>query len=212
VPPTLRMATSMTGLTDQERIELLDRAIFEHGIPAEKIEFAESLVSQFEERGSLSEKQWPWVDRLPHLGEMTVPSLHSVITFMDAAGSQLKFPKLFFTVGDEASEWGQLEVHLSRAGQKSSKPGSVTVTSEGDFDTATYFGRITRDGVFSPSAACTTKANKLLIRLQQDFAATVAAAGKHSGRCAMCNKALSDERSLAAGYGKTCAKNWALPW
>jgi len=36
--------------------------------------------------------------------------------------------------------------------------------------------------------------------------------GKNTGMCCFCNSALSDERSLKAGFGKTCAHNWGLKW
>lgn len=36
--------------------------------------------------------------------------------------------------------------------------------------------------------------------------------GKDMARCCFCYKALEDERSLAVGYGKTCAGRWGLPW
>lgn len=36
--------------------------------------------------------------------------------------------------------------------------------------------------------------------------------GKAAGKCCLCSRKLSDDKSLSAGYGGTCAKNYGLPY
>ena len=36
--------------------------------------------------------------------------------------------------------------------------------------------------------------------------------GSRTGRCMFCRRKLSDDRSLAVGYGPDCAKSHFLPW
>lgn len=43
-------------------------------------------------------------------------------------------------------------------------------------------------------------------------AAEAAHYGRLYGRCVFCGRALSDDRSIAVGYGATCAKHHDLPW
>ena len=42
--------------------------------------------------------------------------------------------------------------------------------------------------------------------------ATAKAYGKLTSNCSFCGKELSDERSIRAGWGPTCAENFGLPW
>ena len=54
--------------------------------------------------------------------------------------------------------------------------------------------------------------HKLLQRLAADPAGVASKYGKMTGRCCFCHLQLTDAKSLAVGYGKTCAKNYGLPW
>lgn len=52
-------------------------------------------------------------------------------------------------------------------------------------------------------------------QLRPEHALTVEQAkqwGALYGTCAYCGKVLTDERSIEAGYGETCARNRSLPW
>ncbi len=40
----------------------------------------------------------------------------------------------------------------------------------------------------------------------------IASLGQESGKCGICNRALTDPVSRSIGYGETCAANWKLPW
>lgn len=60
-----------------------------------------------------------------------------------------------------------------------------------------------------------TKAAGALYQLTPEHAITAdqaAVFGKLYGKCVFCSKALTDPRSIHAGYGETCAGNHGLPW
>ncbi len=78
-----------------------------------------------------------------------------------------------------------------------------------------FYGTIDRaTGTFYPTTAAEAD-NKVLSTMEQfrlDPVETTIRLGKKGGRCSFCNKGLSDHRSIAHGYGSTCAKNYSLPW
>jgi len=51
---------------------------------------------------------------------------------------------------------------------------------------------------------------KLLSELAKDPIKVAKEHGKLSGKCCFCNKALTDEKSTAAGYGPVCSKHYHL--
>lgn len=55
---------------------------------------------------------------------------------------------------------------------------------------------------------------KHALSLIRGVGTTLAAAryGQKTGKCGYCHLALSDPRSLTAGYGEKCAKDRGLPW
>lgn len=78
-----------------------------------------------------------------------------------------------------------------------------------------FYGTIDRNtGTFYPtkSAEADDKVMAVMEQFRQDPGETAVRLGKKGGRCSFCNANLSDHRSVAHGYGPTCAKNYALPW
>jgi hypothetical protein len=74
---------------------------------------------------------------------------------------------------------------------------------------------VTKDGEWEPTKmadSLKTELTSVLVALAQAPAATAAQYGHLTGKCAFCGSFLSDARSTAVGYGKTCAARWALPW
>lgn len=176
--------------------------------------FASSLVEQFKNRGYLSDKQTPWVDHL--LARCTgkgavektfVGDFSGVLKLFDMAGKSLNHPKITLAVDE-------LTVVLSVAGPHSKAPGTVNVTDGGGFGTGQWFGRVERTGMWTPGLrpdkATIGKVQGLLTRLSEAPAETASKYGKLTGRCCFCNGKLTDNKSLAAGYGPTCAKNFGL--
>lgn len=84
------------------------------------------------------------------------------------------------------------------------------MTDGGGFHTGSFFGRIRQDGCFEPSGRCTDEILETLREFSRDPADYAAAYGRRSGNCCFCYRPLTDERSLAAGYGPVCAENYGL--
>ena len=76
---------------------------------------------------------------------------------------------------------------------------------------AVYFGRLVGANFYGTHRA-TTEIRDRLSAFDRDPIGHITYQGKLYGQCCLCNKPLTDDRSLAAGYGARCAKNWQLPW
>lgn len=174
-------------------------------LPAKDQSFAQSLIAQFELRGSLSEKQAYWVDKLA-AGAAPRPEPVQIDTWgirriFDTAMATLKRPAIVID-----------GLRLSIAGPKASVPGSINVTTAGAFEDRTWFGRILEDGTFKPSKDATPEVIEALKAFAANPAAHAAAHGHKTGSCCFCNRELTDERSVAVGYGPICAGHYGLPW
>lgn len=125
--------------------------------------------------------------------------------FADAVSPRLKYPHINLDTGHGA-------VVMRLAGAKSKHPGSVTVTSEGGYDFSVFYGRITTTGELQSKPAMTAEIVELLRRFSDDPITVACECGAITGHCCFCGLPLSDIRSVAHGYGETCAKAWNLPW
>lgn len=198
-----------------ERIETLKAHI--DGLPSSKMEFANSLLTQYARKKKLSDKQWEWVDRLADMAQgipdFTAPQpenvgaltgLHSL--FKNAA-AKLKYPAIMLQTPS-----GE-RVDLSRAGDHSKNPGHIYVKMPEGLG---YAGKVDPDGHFFPVRKVDDSTKQELAYLLREMARhpaeTAAKHGKLTGRCCFCNKSLTDEKSTNVGYGKTCASHYGLPW
>lgn len=188
-------------------------------LPPKDQTFALSLLQQQSRTGKLSAKQWPWVtklvDRIDHpqpvtearnLGDQT-----ALRAMFATAGAKIKFPHLLLR--HDCGEYAET-LKLWIAGARSSQPGSLSVVT-----TATnreWLGRVHQDGTWTPghtrSAIEYDSVADLLSELIAAPTAFLADNGKSAGACCYCGTELTDARSVAAGYGQTCAKKWGLPW
>jgi hypothetical protein len=178
--------------------------------------FAESLLEQSSRR-MLSPKQNEWVGKLVARASAPAPigteigaSIMGVVELLDRAAEHLKYPKLLVRVGDQ-------DLRISIAGERSSAPGSINVTSTAKgWTDRVFFGRVTRTGVYEPHRDVqpeTATAITLALRaLAADPAGVAAAYGKLTGNCCFCGDTLTDGRSTEVGYGPVCAKHYGLPW
>jgi hypothetical protein len=197
------------------------------GLPDSKLGFATSLISQFARKRSLSPKQTPYVAELlaiakgekkqPERVKMDVGSFAGVIALFKTAGGKLKYPKITLKLGEQI-------VILSVAGAQAKAPGTVNLNSEGSWGNRSWYGRVSPDGVFERSNQLSDEFAAVLVPILQELATDTAAAvqryGKMSGSCMFCNTKLgspdgtpntpTSARSVAAGFGETCAKNWGL--
>ena len=180
--------------------------------------FALSMLSNLRGRG-LSEKQMYWVGVLykratgqddPPPAPVNVGDVSGIVALLEKAGSRLKFPAFVVAMPDGA------DVRISVAGAKSKVPGAINVTSLGSFENRTWYGRITRDGVFEPSRKVSidtiTEVAMALVTMAKDPTGTAATYGKRTGNCCFCSRGLKDERSVHVGYGPICADHYGLRW
>lgn len=179
-------------------------------------DFPSSLLRQFDQRGSLSEKQWFWVAKLaseasaPRQAEQ-LPPFNGVLELFERARQHLKYPKIWLQFGDNRDP-----IRLHVAGERSRYAGSIQITDGTGFG-GKYYGRVNADGRADLSDKnLTPNAKQNLVRVLSELAerpAEVAAAYGHlTGNCCFCHKSLTDERSTSVGYGPVCAKSYGLPW
>lgn len=174
-------------------------------------DFAVSLLQQFDERGTLSEKQAYWLRKLADRAAGTPEPDHGIdgtalIAYFDrAAEAGLQYPKMKLTAGGHP-------LVLSRCGPRSKHHGAINVTDGGSFEDGRWFGRIARDGSFTAGQACYGDVLAVLRALAADPVKTSALYGQRTGSCCFCRRHLEDYRSVAMGYGPICAEKWGLPW
>ena len=166
-------------------------------------------------RGDVSREQAYWLHRLAveqgtriqreanpiKLGE----NLEPIFGLFEKASRKLKFPSITLRTADGA------EVVMKRAGARSRYAGQVFVTDGGRFGENRYYGRIGAEG-FVAGRDWNPALEPLLREFAKNPAEVAAKHGRLTGHCCFCEKALTDARSLAVGYGSTCAKNYDLPW
>jgi hypothetical protein len=164
--------------------------------------FATDLLRSYRGRG-LSDKQAYWVQTLAD--RVTAPkgpaasglNLEPLAVMMRRAkDAGLVHPKVRLA-------YEGMTFSLSLAGAASANAGHLYVKIDGD-----YVGKISPAGDY--------RGKPLAVAALQSFSADPVAAaksyGKLTGCCSFCSRPLSDERSTANGYGKTCAAKYGMPW
>jgi hypothetical protein len=184
-------------------------------LSAKDQEFAKSMLSKHAKWGSFTLGQQKWVDILVERAEAgpQVPLVGDVGNFagvyklFEVAKAKQKYPKLHLQVADH------MPVVLSVAGDKSKYPGQINVTDGGPFGQNKWYGRVNKDGEWVVGRGEFPEIGevaKLLRELGEDPAGVAAKYGKVTGYCCFCHRPLSDEKSVAVGYGPVCAEKWGL--
>lgn len=196
------------------RIDTLKTGVMQ--LPAKDQDFAKSLIRQHASKGNLSEKQWVWVEKLADVIEgvpdFTVevapehgPYERVIALFLKAQSPKLKYPNMTIEIGSGH------EVTLTLQNSKFGpwvKLSTKWSTVHGLID----FKGFLKVKTFAASQEKVEVAmHEALTNLLADPIAFASAKGKASGCCIFCKSELSDEKSVAWGYGPTCAKNWGLP-
>lgn len=177
-------------------------------------EFARSLLEQFERKQYLSEKQWPWIEKLADLSINPAPAAKTeevgdftgVVDLLETGHGNLKYPKIRLALADQSP------VVLGIAGNGSKFPGTINVTDGKPFGENIWYGRVNTDGTYTTSRETTDEVIELLKALAEDPAEVAAAYGRLTGNCCFCHRPLVDDRSTETGYGPVCARNYDLPW
>lgn len=191
---------------------------------ARRSEFGESLLQQHSEGRTLSAKQIPWVAKLAaeHADRMSgngdsgskpaspkVRGVERLFAMFDSArASGLQYPKILATVAG-------LDVRLTIASDRATYPGTMNVVVGSNH----WLGRVSRDGsadIYKGRCAEVGVEVKSVVYALETFAADpagiAAAYGHRFGSCCCCGRKLTDGRSVAVGYGATCAAHWGLPY
>lgn len=190
-------------------------------LPVKDQAFAKSLLAQARVK-QLSSKQQYWVGKLadqvtqpqlpldPPQPTKEVGSMTGVLELFAKASKKLKYPKIRLEMPSG------LPLALGLAGPHSKEPGSIQLTDGGSYGQNVWYGRVTPEGTLKPSnklsGPVVDEMQAFLEQLARRPAQVAAEYGKMTGHCCFCLAKLSDPKSVAAGYGKTCAKNYGLPW
>lgn len=192
------------------RVNMLD-------VPEKDRGFAKSLLESFDRYGHLTDKQMYWVEKLnnraigvekpPVMKTENVGSFQPVMDLFNKAKQHLKYPKIKLDTGSQ-------EVQLSVAGPNSKAPGTVNVTDGQPFGMNKWFGRVTPEGVWEQNPHFTEMqlqpVRRLLQALATDPAETARKYALLTGNCAFCGAKLTDPKSTAVGFGRTCASHFGL--
>lgn len=210
---------------DSELVARLQAAI--PSLPRTDHRFAQGICEAQERYGSLTDGRRTWARKLidrangaqEAVAARTVGDLSGILALFGKAKTHLKFPAIELSVPGYAAEQS---IHVSIAGERAKEPGSLTVLSCEKYDTGKefperrWFGRITLAGVFVPGRKLDDQYRDAILTRLRAFAVDPSKVGGEDGRlhgrCCFCRKALSDERSTAAGFGAKCAKNFGLVW
>lgn len=177
--------------------------------------FANSVITQLERKGDLSEKQWGCIAKIVDQVEnpkkpdflsksIKIANMSGVVALMNKVKG---FPRLWFKLPNES------DLCIYKATDRSKYSGQLQLTG-GSFGSA-YYGRITQEGelfTYPEGKGIEKELTDLLDRLGSNPAEVASEYGKLTGTCSFCHRKLSDERSKEVGYGATCASNYELPW
>lgn len=182
-------------------------------------EFIRSLLAQFEDRG-LSQKQEYWVGEMATRLRKRLNAQDAQQSSQRVADSLAPIAKLFATAQTHlkrpfvliSSDAGQLRLKVVTQGQNA---GCVYVYRDGPYEDRDYWGKVTQDGRYVPSREIGSEQTAVAEALRlfaKDPAGAAARFGRSTGACCFCGKTLTDERSVAVGYGPICADHYGLPW
>ncbi len=199
----------------EQLVDELDSLIKAELVTKGNLDFASSLVKQYKQRGTLSEKQTPWVAKIiertlkgePEVEKVALGgSFEAISSLFDVANGKLKYPKIWLQTPD-----GQ-PIQLSRAGPNAKFPGSINVTDGGKYGDNKWYGRILVGGIFEKAKYEHYELEDMLVEFAKDPAGFAASQGHLTGHCCFCNTPLTAEKSTVVGYGPVCAKNFGLPY
>ncbi len=110
-----------------------------------------------------------------------------------------------------ATNSGKIVV-FNRAGHKSKYTGQLVITNGMPEGHHIFYGRIDTYGTLHLTSSATSEVTEVIQEFSENPATVAARYGRITGGCSFCHHPLSDERSLAVGYGLKCAKRYGLPW
>jgi Family of unknown function (DUF6011) len=187
-----------------------------HRLSPKDQKFAQSLLDALKKYHGLTPSQEHWLGVMaqkacsahPEIEKNVehVSSFAGVYALFTKAKEKLKWPKINLMI-----DAGPLLLAL--AGAKSKVPNVINVTDGAPFGSNKWYGRVYPDGKWeqgNQSYPEMGQVRKMLEELAAEPAKVAVMYGKLTGRCCFCNRALSDEKSTAVGYGPICAEHFGL--
>lgn len=183
-----------------------------------RVAFVESINRRLYQYGSLTDRQREAIDRIiqdhatPEGGRERQSRVYrqrfpALISFFGYAA--ISNPRARVTI--ERPNFRLVIRYVSRGKNEGGLYLSNGVrANSGEADI--YYGKITRTGEFHPSAHCTDAVVNMILEFEESPKNAAFRYGKRTNRCCFCDQQLTDERSVAAGYGQVCAMHYGLPW
>lgn len=201
--------------TSAETAKLNDLMKVASHLNAKDRAFAESLATQHKAKGYLSEKQWPWVEKLAERAKAAVGKSSTPAPVQKATGAFDAFaravpggkihPKVLIATAAENT------VALTPASPHGKNAGSINLFFAEGLTTkkGVWSGILRSDDSLRFGTALTpaqrTEIKGALEAFGADVAGVLAATGKAIGCCANCGRTLTHPNSVAFGIGPVCA-------
>lgn len=167
--------------------------------------FVQSLVAQFTTKGSLSEKQWVWVDKLTNEAkpaakdDASVPGLWTA--FSAAAHLDNEWPQVQVLAGE-----GRVRIVLCKGAKGDYLKLSYTEALKAKMFDWAYVGIALPDDSVRRKGA--HRAFDTIIDALSEFGddavKALALFGKSTGICGCCGRTLTDPLSITRGVGPIC--------
>jgi len=163
--------------------------------------FAASLVEQFSDRGSLSDKQTGAAIAMlmkvkankSARAEAPSVDLSNIVAIFDKAHEAIKTPKFRFE-----------DLVISRAPDAGANAGALYVKVDGE-----YMGKVKEGKFFGIRFTPEDTLSKLKQIAESPLSAAVAY-GRRTGACACCGRELTVHASIERGIGPICAERFGL--
>ena len=163
--------------------------------------FAASLVEQFSDRGSLSDKQTGAAVAMlmkvkankANKPEAPSVDLSNIVAIFDKAHEAIKTPKFRFE-----------DLVISRAPDAGANAGALYVKVDGE-----YMGKVKEGKFFGIRFTPEDTLSKLKQIAESPLSAAVAY-GRRTGSCACCGRELTVHASIERGIGPICAERFGL--
>ncbi len=198
-----------------ERIAALTAAL--PALDASSRTFAESLLRQYAQRGNLSVRQWPHVERLCERAQR--PAAATPATTGGVALPEPNADALRARLAAAAAH-GLLRPMIRVGEMRLSLPGPTSQYANRPVvfvrNAGTYAGRIEAGRFHAARGAQPGDTRDTIAALHGvltgDVVENLAAIGRGTGSCCFCARELTDARSVTVGYGPICAGHYGLPW
>lgn len=163
--------------------------------------FAQSLVEQIINKGSLSEKQMFAASAMLMKIKQNKEDKQSNIVSIDLSNVKKIFDKAHEAI--KSPKFRVDNMVLSRAPDSGVNAGAIYVKVDGE-----YAGKVT-GGYWLPCRAPEGTFEKLQ-EVAKDPLGSAVAYGKRTGNCSACGRDLTNHGSIEKGIGPICAERWGL--